>query len=38
MDWSDIPSFAKLGIDPQANLNEDEDLSAAMEAAMGMLQ
>ena len=38
MDWSGIPSFAKLGIDPQANLNEDEDLSAAMEAAMGMLQ
>ncbi|GBL54179.1 HD-like signal output (HDOD) domain, no enzymatic activity [Pseudomonas citronellolis] len=38
LDWSGIPSFAKLGIDPQANLNEDEDLSAAMEAAMGMLQ
>ncbi|MEL7939765.1 MULTISPECIES: HDOD domain-containing protein [Pseudomonas] len=38
LDWSSIPSFAKLGIDPQANLNEDEDLSAAMEAAMGMLQ
>ncbi|MED5606915.1 HDOD domain-containing protein [Pseudomonas sp. JH-2] len=38
LDWSSIPSFAKLGIDPRANLNEDEDLSAAMEAAMGMLQ
>ena len=38
LDWSGIPSFAKLGIDPRANLNEDEDLSAAMEAAMGMLQ
>ncbi|MDF3933565.1 HDOD domain-containing protein [Pseudomonas citronellolis] len=38
MDWSGIPAFAKLGIDPNANLSEDEDLSAAMEAAMGMLQ
>jgi HD-like signal output (HDOD) protein len=38
LDWSQIPAFAKLGLDPNQNLNDDEDLSAAMEAAMGMLQ
>lgn len=38
LDWSNIPAFAKLGLDPNANLKEDEDLSAAMEAAMSMLQ
>jgi HD-like signal output (HDOD) protein len=38
LDWSTIPSFRKLGLDPSQNLNDDEDLSAAMEAAMAMLQ
>jgi HD-like signal output (HDOD) protein len=38
LDWSQIPAFRKLGLDPSQNLNEDEDLSAAMEAAMSMLQ
>jgi HD-like signal output (HDOD) protein len=38
LDWSQIPAFHKLGLDPSQNLNDDEDLSAAMEAAMGMLQ
>ncbi|MCJ1885475.1 HDOD domain-containing protein [Pseudomonas sp. LA21] len=38
LDWSNIPAFAKLGLDPKDNLKEDEDLSAAMEAAMSMLQ
>jgi HD-like signal output (HDOD) protein len=38
LDWSQIPAFSKLGLDPNQNLNDDEDLSAAMEAAMGMLQ
>ena len=38
LDWSQIPAFAKLGLDPTANVQDDEDLSAAMEAAMGMLQ
>ena len=38
LDWSKIPAFAKLGLDPSQNLHDDEDLSAAMEAAMGMLQ
>ncbi|MDO9320083.1 MAG: HDOD domain-containing protein [Pseudomonas sp.] len=38
LDWSQIPAFAKLGLDPSKDMSEDEDLSAAMEAAMGMLQ
>lgn len=38
LDWSTIPSFGKLGLDPSANMQDDEDLSAAMEAAMSMLQ
>jgi HD-like signal output (HDOD) protein len=38
LDWSQIPAFAKLGLDPSKDMNDDEDLSAAMEAAMGMLQ
>ncbi|SDH33968.1 HDOD domain-containing protein [Pseudomonas panipatensis] len=38
LDWSKIPAFAKLGLDPHADLKADEDLSAAMEAAMSMLQ
>jgi HD-like signal output (HDOD) protein len=37
LDWSQIPAFRKLGLDPSQNLNDDEDLSAAMEAAMSML-
>ncbi|MBO2928756.1 histidine kinase [Pseudomonas sp. 1D4] len=38
LDWSQIPAFAKLGLDPQVDMQADEDLSAAMEAAMSMLQ
>jgi HD-like signal output (HDOD) protein len=38
LDWSQIPAFAKLGLDPSKDMNDDEDLSAAMEAAMSMLQ
>lgn len=38
LDWSRIPAFAKLGLDPSTLLQEDEDLSAAMDAAMSMLQ
>ncbi|HCJ28228.1 MAG TPA: histidine kinase [Pseudomonas sp.] len=38
LDWNQIPAFAKLGLDPNALLQEDEDLSAAMDAAMSMLQ
>ncbi|MNO10103.1 hypothetical protein D3C81_2337390 [compost metagenome] len=38
LDWSHVPAFAKLGLDPNVDMQADEDLSAAMEAAMGMLQ
>jgi HD-like signal output (HDOD) protein len=38
LDWSQIPAFAKLGLDPNVDMQADEDLSAAMEAAMSMLQ
>ena len=38
LDWSKIPAFAKLGLDPTQDISEDEDLNAAMEAAMCMLQ
>jgi HD-like signal output (HDOD) protein len=38
LDWSQIPAFAKLGLDPTANMSEDEDLSEAMTAATRMLQ
>ena len=38
LDWSQIPAFAKLGLDPSQDISEDEDLNAAMEAAMSMLQ
>jgi len=36
MDWSDIASFAKLGLNSSEE-QEDEDLSAEMEAAMQLL-
>ncbi len=35
---SQAPAFAKLGLAPRADLQANEDLAAAMEAAMGMLQ
>ena len=38
LDWGKIPAFAKLGLDPNVDMQEDEDLSAAMDAAMSMLQ
>ncbi|HBS77116.1 MAG: histidine kinase [Pseudomonas sp.] len=38
LDWNQIPAFAQLGLDPSTLLQEDEDLSAAMDAAMSMLQ
>jgi HD-like signal output (HDOD) protein len=38
LDWRQIPAFAKLGLDPSSLMQEDEDLSAAMDAAMSMLQ
>lgn len=38
MDWSHISAFSRLGLDPQINTHEVEDLSEEMEAAMAMLQ
>jgi HD-like signal output (HDOD) protein len=38
LDWSQVPAFAKLGLDPNVDMQADEDLSAAMEAATSMLQ
>lgn len=38
LDWSQIRAFDKLGLNPDTLLRDDEDLSAAMDAAMSMLQ
>ncbi|WP_372956738.1 HDOD domain-containing protein [Marinobacter sp.] len=38
MDWSRISAFDRLGLDPNANLNDEEDLNAQMEAAMALLK
>lgn len=37
MDWSKIPAFAQLGLDPSQEDEEEEDLSANMEAALALL-
>lgn len=38
LDWNQVPAFDKLGLKPDMDLHADEDLSAAMDAAMTMLQ
>lgn len=38
MDWSHISAFARLGLDPQVNTMEIEDLSEAMQASIAALQ
>ncbi|MFT7339402.1 MAG: HD-like signal output (HDOD) protein, partial [Marinobacter maritimus] len=38
MDWTAISAFDRLGIDPNIDMNEEEDLNAQMEAAMALLQ
>lgn len=38
LDWNHISAFKRLGIDPNADPNEDEDLNAQMEAAMSLLK
>jgi HD-like signal output (HDOD) protein len=38
MDWSGISAFDRLGLSPEINAPEVEDLSADMEAAMALLQ
>ncbi|MCL6417223.1 HDOD domain-containing protein [Aestuariirhabdus sp. Z084] len=37
LDWSQIKAFEKLGLDTEVDMNEGEDLSAEMEAAMALL-
>jgi HD-like signal output (HDOD) protein len=38
MDWSKIPSFAKLGLDPNVDMQADQDLAEALQAATSMLR
>jgi len=38
MDWNQISAFNRLGLDPNVDMSEGEDLSAEMEAAMSLLQ
>ena len=37
MEWEHISAFKRMGIDPTIDPNEDEDLSAEMDAAMALL-
>jgi HD-like signal output (HDOD) protein len=37
LDWNTISAFNRLGLDPNIDINEAEDLSGDMEAAMAML-
>ncbi|TNE75333.1 MAG: histidine kinase, partial [Gammaproteobacteria bacterium] len=38
MDWNTISAFNRLGLDPNIDMSEEEDLNAQMEAAMALLQ
>ena len=38
MDWTPISAFQRLGLDPEVNAHEAEDLSEDMEAAMAFLE
>jgi len=38
LDWNAIPAFSQLGLDPEVDVTESEDLSGDMEAAMALLQ
>ena len=38
LDWTEIGAFTRLGLEPEVNTLEVEDLSAEMEAAMALLQ
>lgn len=38
MDWNRVGAFARLGLDPDVDMSEGEDLNAQMEAAMGLLK
>ena len=38
LDWGSIPAFAKLGLNPKADIQSDQDLNGALRVAMSMLQ
>ncbi|MBW0148872.1 HDOD domain-containing protein [Marinobacter arenosus] len=38
MDWNTISAFERVGLDPNIDMSEEEDLNAEMEAAMALLQ
>ena len=38
LDWKTISAFDRLGLDPEMDMSEEEDLNAQMEAAMALLQ
>ena len=38
MDWSTVSAFGKLGLDPNIDMQAEDELSEAMEAAMSMLR
>lgn len=38
MDWASVTAFARLGLDPDIENSEEEDLTDEMNAAMAMLQ
>ncbi|MBW7472760.1 HDOD domain-containing protein [Marinobacter sp. M216] len=38
IDWNSISAFDRLGLDPNIDMSEEEDLNAEMEAAMALLQ
>ena len=37
MDWNHISAFTRMGVDPNMRDNQEEDMTAEMEAAMAML-
>lgn len=37
VDWNAISAFNRLGLDPNVNMSDEEDLNAEMEAAMALL-
>lgn len=38
MDWTTISAFDRLGLDPEVDMSQEEDLNAQMEAAMALLK
>src|SRR5690606_24225553 len=38
LDWASVPALAKLGFDPKADIQSDEDVQGALRVAMSMLQ